>query len=74
MRKKIWYAVSKKGQGRVFTTCPVRNEHWGVWEAESVGCISMLFMMFEADGLELPDLKWQDDPVAMENTMELCHE
>lgn len=72
MTKKIWYAVSKTGQGRVFTTCPVRNEHFGIWEAESIGCISTLFMLFESDGLQVPNLKWDDDPVALELTMAFC--
>lgn len=66
MKKKIWYAVSKKGQGRVFTTKPERNEHWGLWEGESVGCISTTFMIFEADGLELPAISWKDDAVELE--------
>lgn len=44
MKKKIFYAVSKRGQGRVFTSKPV----------------------FEADGMEVPDIKWKDDPVEFE--------
>lgn len=66
MKRKIWYAVSKYGQGRVFTTLPVRNQHWGLWEGESVGCISTLFMIFEADGLELPNMTFKDEPVELE--------
>lgn len=66
MKRSIWYAVSKSGQGRVFTTLPVRNPHWGIWEGESVGCISTLFMIFEADGLELPNLTFKDEPVELE--------
>lgn len=69
MTKKLWYAVSRKGQGRVFTTCPVRDEHFGVWLGASAGCISTTFMLFEADGLELPNLKWGDDPVQLELTI-----
>lgn len=66
----IWYAVSKRGQGRVFTTCPIRNEHFGVWEGESVGCITMTFMMMESDGFEVPDLKFNDDPVKLKLSLE----
>lgn len=65
MEMKLWYAVNGKGQGRVFTTKPERDEHFKVWLAESVGCISMLVMMMEADGMELPDLKWSDEPVEL---------
>lgn len=69
MTRDIWYAVSKRGQGRVFTTKPERNDHWGIWEGESVGFISMLVMEMEADGFELPMLKWSDDPVKLTITL-----
>ena len=62
---KLWYAVNGKGQGRVFTTQPERDKHFKVWLAESVGCISTLVMMMEADGMELPDLEWSDEPVEL---------
>jgi hypothetical protein len=65
MEMKLWYAVNGKGQGRVFTTKPEREEHFKIWCAESVGCISMLVMMMEADGMELPDLEWSDEPVEL---------
>ena len=61
-KKKIWLACSKKGQVRVFTTCPVRDDHWGIWLGESIGCISTLFMLFEADGLEVPNINFNDEP------------
>lgn len=65
--KKLWYAVSGKGQGRVFTTYPVRDEHFKVWLAESVGCISMTAMLLESDGLlEFPPMKWEDEPIELE--------
>lgn len=64
---KIWYAVNGRGQGRVYTSLPERDDHFKVWLAESVGCISMTVMMLESDGeLVLPDLKWDDDPVELE--------
>jgi hypothetical protein len=64
---KIYYAVNGKGQGRIFTSQPVRNDHWKLWEAESVGCVSMTAMLLESDGeMVLPDLKWDDDPVELE--------
>ena len=65
--KKIWYAVNGRGQGRVFTTKPERNEHWKLWEAESIGSISMVVMIFESEGLlTLPELTWNDEPVELE--------
>lgn len=64
---KIWYAVNGRGQGRVYTSLPERDDHFKVWLAESVGCISMTVMMLESNGeLMLPDLKWDDDPVELE--------
>ena len=71
-KKKIWLACSKKGQVRVFTSLPVRDEHWGMWLGEAVGCISTLFMLFEADGMEVPPLSWRDAPVAMEISIDFC--
>lgn len=65
----IWYAVSKTGQGRVFTTKPERNDHFGIWVGEHVGFVSSLFMWAESEGLRLPDLKWNDDPVPMTVTI-----
>ena len=74
-KKKIWLACSKKGQVRAFTTYPIREEKLGVWLAESVGCISTLFMLFESDGIiEIPPLTWRDEPYAMEISITSCHE
>ena len=67
---KVWYAVSKTGQGRVFTSRPERNEHWGIWEGESMGFVTFLFMHMEAEGLEIPSLKWSDDPVQLMISLE----
>ena len=69
MKKTIYVATSKKGQMRVFTTKPVRDEHFGVWVAESIGCISTLFMLFEADGMEVPVQTWHDEPIEFEITI-----
>lgn len=65
-KKKIWLVCTKKGQIRVYTSYPVRDEKWGVFLGESIGCISTLFMLFEADGMEIPPLKWEDEPYPME--------
>lgn len=70
MTKEVYYAVSKKGQGRVFTTIPERDLHWGLWLGENIGCISTLFMLFEADGMALPDIKFNDEPRKFRITIE----
>jgi hypothetical protein len=69
MVKDIFYAVSRKGQGRIFTTMPKREERLGVWVGESVGCISMLVMMMASEGFQMPRLTWDDNPVKL--TIEL---
>jgi len=68
---KIYYAVNGKGQGRIFTSLPVREEHFKIWCAESVGCISMTAMLLESEGeLDLPaTMTWKDDPVELELTI-----
>ena len=70
MKKRVYYAVSKTGQGRIYTSCPERHEHFGCWIGESIGCISTLFMLFESDGMELPRITWKDEPVAFELAIE----
>ena len=68
---RIWYAVNGKGQGRIFTSLPVREEHFKIWTAESVGCISMTAMLLESEGeLDLPaTMTWKDDPMELELTI-----
>ena len=66
---ELWYAVSKSGQGRIFTSRPERNEHFGIWTGEHIGFVSSLFMWFEAEGLVPPELRWGDDPVKMTLTL-----
>ena len=74
MVKKVWYEVSGKGQGRIYTTKPERDEHWKLWLAESVGCISMTIMLLESEGvIELPHLTWKDEPVELEISISVCH-
>jgi len=70
MKKKLWYAVSGSGQGRIFTAKPERDEHFKIWLGESVGCISTTFMIFESEGMAVPNLKWTDDPVGLTLSIE----
>lgn len=65
MEQKIYYAVNGRGQGRIFTSKPERDEHFKIWVAESVGFISMAVMHFESEGFELPELTWKDEPVEL---------
>lgn len=61
---KLYYAVSRSGQGYVFTEMPTRNEHFGIWCGEMYGFITSLIMYMEGEkGFSLPKIKWSDDPV-----------
>lgn len=70
MTKEVYIAANKSGQIRVFTTYPERNDSFGIFVGDHVGCISTLFMLFEADGMDLPDLKFNDEPRKFRITIE----
>ena len=64
---KIWYAVSGRGQGNIFTSYPVRDEHFHIWKGHIEGCVATLVCLLAAnDEIELPVLTWNDDPVELE--------
>jgi len=66
MVKDIFYAVSRKGQGRIFTECPTRDDKLGVWVGESAGYISMTVILMQSYGFQLPKVTWEDSPVQLE--------
>ena len=64
---KIWYAVSGRGQGNIYTTCPVRNQHFSVWQGRLEGCVASTVCLMAAEhGLQLPVITWEDEPVELE--------
>lgn len=67
----IWYAVSKSGQGRVFTSKPERDGHFGIWVGESIGFVSSLFLWFEAEGFRIENMAWQDEPKELTISIEM---
>lgn len=67
--KELYYAVSRRGRGGVFTSLPVRNEHFGLWEGKMETCYSSVISDMEADGLALPDISFSDEPVRMTITV-----
>ena len=69
MEYKLWYAVSMQGQGRVFTSKPVRERKSGLWRGESVGWISLFVMKMETAGFRLPAISWDDEPVEIKLTL-----
>ena len=58
------------GQGCVFTTKPIRNEHFGIWEGTITSCVSMLVVMMVSEGFLMPDIKWKDDAVELRISLE----
>lgn len=70
----LYYAVSARGQGLVFTNLPRRNEYYQVWLGSINGTFSNLVMMMEANGFRLPVLRWTDEPVALRLKLELRDE
>lgn len=66
----VYYAVSGTGQGCVFTTEPVRDEHRKVWHGTVAGCVSAFVMLAESEGFSLPPLKWTDNPVRI--SIDIC--
>ena len=75
MNKDLWYAVSGRGQGCVFTTYPERDDHFKVWKGEIIGMYCNIVWQFEADGiLSLPVMSWRDEPVKLELNLKICLE
>ena len=69
MTIEIYYAVSKQGQGRIFTSMPVRLEDFGLWDGESNGRVSMFVLEMIDRGFELPCISWNDEPVLFKVSM-----
>ena len=60
MDKYLYYAVSGSGQGCLFTTFPVRDDHFKIWCGEKITSYMMTVCQLESEGFELPALKWSD--------------
>lgn len=68
--KKLYYAVSRRGQGVVFTDQPERNDKLGIWCGRIEGCYSSVVCDMAAEGLlELPDIAWNYEPVELKLTI-----
>ena len=61
----LYYAVNGSGQGVVYVGRPVRNDHFKCWQGRIVSCINMTVSFFEANGFDLPPIKWSDEPVKL---------
>lgn len=68
--KKLYYAVSTRGQGVVFTEKPERVEKIGVWSGKIDGCYCSVIADLEAEGLlRLPKMTYSDAPVELTLTV-----
>ena len=64
--KLLWYAVSARGQGVIFTDKPERVDKLGLWSGTIEGCYCSVVADMEANGLvELPEISYKDDPVEL---------
>lgn len=74
--KVLYLAVNGSGQGVVFTSYPVRDDHRKIWVGEMVGIYSTLVMQLESEELiSLPvDMTWNDEPIKLELNLHACSE
>lgn len=71
MKKELWYAVNKDGRGNIFTSLPIRNNHFGVWQGTMESCFSGVVSVFDAEGLSLPGITYDNEPHKILLTIEL---
>ena len=63
---KFWYAVNGTGQGVVFISKPIRNEHRRIWVGDISICVTRFIDWLETEsmiGFVLPNISWNDDCV-----------
>ena len=70
MKKELWYAVNKDGRGNIFTSLPVRNEHFGIWEGTMMSCFSEMVEVFASEGLNLPNITYINEPLKLTLTLD----
>lgn len=70
MKKELWYAVNKDGRGNIFTSLPVRNEHFGFWEGTMMSCFSEMVDVFASEGLNLPNITYIKEPLKLTLTLD----
>ena len=72
--KTLYYAVSRRGQGVVFTDMPVRIDKLGIWSGTIEGIYNSVVADMEAEGFaELPLISWNDEPVELKLTLSNGH-
>lgn len=71
MKKELWYAVNRDGRGNVFVSLPVRNEQFGIWEGDIIGCFTSVVDFFVSEGLALPYITYKNEPVKFVLSLDL---
>lgn len=68
--KNLYYAVSARGQGVVFTDMPVRVKKLGIWSGTIEGCYCSVISDMEAEELiTLPEMCYDDEPLEIKLTV-----
>lgn len=62
MKKELWYAVNRSGQGMVFMSKPEWDDRLGIWVGRQSGCVSAFFSELEYEGFFAPPLQKCSDP------------
>ena len=59
--QKIWVAVNKNGNVRMFTDEPIRNKQTGKWESKKPFVNSLLYTEVKSI-IEHANVNWESDP------------
>ena len=67
MEIRLWYCVNGSGQAKLFVTKPERYEKRRCWVGElNIAVVRFLDWLETECGYELPDISWDDEPVAID--------
>lgn len=59
----LFYAKNADGSDVFFTSLPERDDHFKIWVGESVGVLSSFASYAISNGIVLPRLRWEDNPI-----------
>lgn len=64
-RIKIYYVVSRSGQGSIIIGTPMRDTKNGLWWGQRDSSVTLVVARMEALGFVLPKITWDDEPVEL---------
>lgn len=62
----LWCCANASGQHLVFLEKPKRDERFCTWLGTLLPSFQIIVGYFIANGLDIPDLTWLDEPVEIE--------